>query len=63
MHVNVKGYMRQIYVCVLYCSGQLVVEQKVSAWWAVWADFGIHREKQQRAKDTSQAGVQRCESV
>lgn len=58
--------MRQIvsiYVCVLYCSGQLVVEQKVSAWWAVWADFGIHREKQQRAKDTSQAGVQRCVSV
>lgn len=52
-----------IYVCALYCGGQLVVEQKVSAWWAVWADFGIHREKQQRAKDTSQAGVQRCESV
>lgn len=52
-----------LYMCVLYCSGQLAVEQKVSAWWAVWADFGIHREKQQRAKDTSQAGVQRCVRV
>ncbi len=36
MHVDVKGYIctREIvsvYVCVLYCSGQLAVEQKDSA--------------------------------
>lgn len=50
-------------LCLCSCSGQLVAEQKVSAWWAVWADFGIHREKQHRAKDTSQAGAQGCMCV
>lgn len=68
MHVNVKGYICtkqivSIYVCVLYCSGQLVVEQKVSAWWAVWADFGIHREKQQRQGHFPSRGSEMCECV
>lgn len=62
MHVNVEGFicmvMRQIVsMFVLYCSGQLVAEQKVSAWWAVWADFGIHHENNTEPRTLPKRGL------